>query len=197
MSTSWRGLASLHPAPDASGKCRVAVLYEDTPARERAVWLGHHLALQLTGDLEFEFSWWRFRYLGDPQIADAAAEAASDADILIFSARADSEVPEELREFIDLWLHHRGDGAPVLVPLVEPATAEAIAASPLARLLQDTARNLGMECLLPDQLRESYLFSEPMFGLQNRAHQVTNVLDNILHNAGRPPAPPLHWGINE
>ncbi len=206
MTLASKNLSSLPATADNGSRCHVAVLYENTSARERAVWLSHDLVEKFWTDIDFDFSWWRFRYLGDPTIAEQAAEAACEADILIFSAGADSQVPSELRIWLDRWLHHLGDNSPVLVPLVDPATVETLSNSPLVALLQDAAGNLGLECLLPTQLRDSflppqlrdsYLFSEPMVGLQNRARQVTQVLDDILNTLGRPPTPPPHWGINE
>ena len=67
-------------APDpsrAEGVCRVAMFYDDTAARDRAVTLSHHLVDHFWHELDFAFSWWRFRYLADPVVAETASVAAA------------------------------------------------------------------------------------------------------------------------
>jgi hypothetical protein len=159
--------------------------------------LGNNLVELFWSEIDFEFTWWRFRYLADPKIAEAAAIAAAQADLLIFAAGGDSEPPSELVEWVDRWMSLRSGESGLLVPLVHPPTMETMEQSPLRHLLEKIAEDTGLECLAPEELANRPLLPGPVERLQRRATQVTGLLSNILKNTGQPPAPPGHWGINE
>lgn len=101
--------------------CTGAVVYEDTPARDAAIALGKSLARRFEGDLEFEFTWWRFKYLGDSEIARLAAQAAVQADLVILSVRNMNAVTTELAPWFDLWITQRARSEGALVVLRQPA----------------------------------------------------------------------------
>jgi hypothetical protein len=183
--------------PLADDPWSVAVAYEDTGSRERALNLCHHLVQGFRSEIEFAFTWWRFRYLQDPDIAQAAAQAAATADILLFSASNCSELPAEVRDWTELWVPMRTTGEGVLLVLSEEAEGIELAASPLYRFLRNLARRASMDCL-PRTSDDSW--TAPPVGvreIQNRAAQGTRVLDDILRRVPPRPAPPTHWGINE
>jgi hypothetical protein len=197
MSTTLDDRTSADPSSGTQDNCRVCVVYEDTAARDRAVGLSHHLTEQFWPEVDFDFSWWRMRYLEDPEIAEAAALAAVEADILVVSAGTLTDPPGEVRPWFELWVPHRPARAGVLLPLLHPAGAEELSESPWLTVLEEVAQQSGLECLLPSQLRGSPLFSDPARRLRQRAQHVSGVLDHILHNLGKPPSPPMHWGLNE
>lgn len=186
------------PAPLVAGeKCRVAVTYEATSDRQRAVCLCHHLADRFWEEVDFEFSWWRFRYLEDPEIADAAGCAARAADIIVVAAPVMSEPPAQMLDWFNFWAPLRTNPNGVLLPLLAPANPEEMSLSPWISLLDELSRQTGLECLLPSQMRESAQFASPTRPLQQRAQHVSGVLNHILNTLGGPPPPPHHWGLNE
>src|SRR5580658_5117116 len=63
--------------------CTVMALYEDRAAREMAIQLDERLSVRFMGDVEFEFTWWRFDFLAIPEIAREAASRAVSADLML------------------------------------------------------------------------------------------------------------------
>jgi hypothetical protein len=185
----------LHPIKDDPWS--VAVVYEDTGSRERALNLCHHLAQGFRAEIDFSFTWWRFRYLEDPDIAQAAAQAAAAADILLFSATRHEDLPEEVRNWTELWVPLRTRGEGVLLVLTEDTEGVELSASPLFRFLRNLARRATMDCL--PRLPDDPWTAPPVAirNLQSRADQGTRILDDILRHVPPTPAPPTHWGINE
>jgi hypothetical protein len=95
--------------------CTIFVLYQDHAARGRAIRLCEALIRGFEHDLEFELSWWGFKYLSDPQIACEAALAAVSADLILVSGEA--RLPFEVEAWFEGWLANRraSEGALVLL----------------------------------------------------------------------------------
>jgi len=175
----------------------VTVVYEDTGARERALSLCHHLVQGFRTEIDFDFNWWRFRYLEDSDIAQAAAQAAAQADILLFSATSRDDLPEEVRNWTELWVPLRSPGDGVVLVLTEDAESAELSTSPLYLFLRNLARRASMDCL-PRLDDEPWQAPFPgIRNIQNRAAQGTRILDDILRRTPPSLAPPSHWGINE
>src|SRR5437867_2197069 len=90
-------VAERQTATDSSDACIVAVLYEDVSARDRAIQVCDGLAQEFMKDLQFEITWWKFKYLSDPSIAQDAAQAASKADLILVSAHNVEAMPAEVK----------------------------------------------------------------------------------------------------
>jgi hypothetical protein len=95
----------------------VAVAYEDAETRDFAISLCEHLEQRFAGDLDFEFTWWGFKYLSDPEIAQEAAEAAMNADLIMLSVHRARDFAFEVEEWFRHWSEQRTqpDGALVVV----------------------------------------------------------------------------------
>ncbi len=197
MRTSIDDFTGFKPQLVSDEPWSVTVVYEDTGSRERALNLCQHLVHSFEADIDFSFNWWRFRYLGDPNIAQAAAQAAARADILIFSATHQDDLPVEVRIWTELWLPLRIPGEGVLLLLTEAAEDPELLASPLYLFLSNLARQATMD-FLPRMTDEPWgMPSERIRNIQSRASQGTRVLDEILRRSPSAATPPLHWGINE
>jgi hypothetical protein len=196
MSTALTSLANFHLRPEVETHCSVTVIYQDTPARERAIWLCHHLVRQFWAEIDFKFSWWRFKYLAQPDIAEAASEAAGNSDMVIVSLGVTDDLSLEVRNWFTSWTSSRGVRDAAMVVLM-PSKSEAEAdRSPAAFFLREVARRAGMDCLLPLRHAGPQLAQEQVRLIHDRATHVTEVLDEILHHFGPPPALG-HWGLNE
>jgi len=178
---------------DSAAVCSVVVTYEDTTTRDRAISICDHLVHKLWEDCEFEFSWWRFDYLRDPEIAVAAVAAANGADLIIFSAHAVQELPRAVKAWIETWLVKRENRESALVALIGTAPELMQGVSPTHIYLRDVAHRAKMDFLthVPDSLTER--LDGGVETIRQRAESVTSVLDKILQQA----SPPSHWGINE
>lgn len=197
MSATSEDPSGLMTDSAAESACRVAVFYDHTAARERAVVLGHHLVKEFWEQLDFSFSWWRLRYLEESSLAETASLSALASDILVFSVDAASHPDPEVLRWLDMWVPQRNESLGAIVPLLYPCTADSISASPWMVEIEEMARQTGMECLLPPELKGSPLFDDTFRRVQGRSQHLGGVMDGILHRRGGGVNPPVHWGLNE
>jgi len=197
MSTTTEDPLGRAEGTAAENSCRVAVFYDSTDARQRAVGVGHYLVREFWEELDFAFSWWRLRYLQDASIAEVAALEALSSDILVFSVEAQAHPGEEVLAWLDLWVPQRNESLGAIVPLLYPSTADAISESPWMVEIEEMARQTGLECLLPPGLKGSPMFDETFRRLEGRSRHLGGVMDAILHRRGEGAYPPPHWGLNE
>jgi hypothetical protein len=162
-----------------SGKCKVAVVYQDASSIDLAVKLCKRLASEFEGELEFDFSWWGFRYLHGTPIAQQAAEAAAGADILVVSIGAPEALPVEIRTWFDRWIPQRKavEGALVVVPAQDLTTQPASIGE---SFLRGAAERANMDFL---SLPRSNVNPGPSEG------DFDELLEQRRHLTG--------WGINE
>src|SRR2546423_15552467 len=59
----------------------IVVVYEDTSTRNHAIRICDHLETKLGSETSFNFSWWKFDYLGDPFLSAEATAAAAQSDM--------------------------------------------------------------------------------------------------------------------
>jgi len=97
--------------------CSVVVLYEDVATRDAAVELCDTLTARFGAELEFEFTWWGFRYLAEEEIAKQAASAALAADLILVSVRKPEDLPLEVKAWFERWLSDREPAEGALVVL--------------------------------------------------------------------------------
>ena len=178
---------------DSADAMTVAVAYSDKATRERAMLLCDHLVDKLWQDVDFEITWWKFDYLNDPRIAADAADAARQADMVIFSAEADRELAPAVQSWIESWAAKRASREGALVALIGNANGPANGTGPIHIYLRGVAQRAEMDYLsnLPDSL------SEPVIGsigsISQQAAPPASTLDRIHQRA----SPYSHWGINE
>jgi hypothetical protein len=197
MSTSLAQFFSPARQSEAESKCSAMVVYADTAARERALSLCHHLVQEFWTEIEFEFCWWRFRYLEDPDLAEAAAQAASAADLVIVSARASDDLPLHAKDWFNLWLPVCSARDAALIVLPDTRSEADLSVSPFVLFAEQAAREAHLDCLLPSGATRPLAEPGPLGVIHDRATRVSRVLDEILHHVGPPPTLPTHWGLNE
>ena len=99
--------------------CTVAILYEDDPTRDLAIRVCERLVKSFYRDLEFDFTWWKFKYLVEPEIAYQAADAAAKADLILVSVRQTQSFPLEVMAWFERWLAARKSSEGALVSVHE------------------------------------------------------------------------------
>jgi hypothetical protein len=162
----------------------VVVVFENADARETAVSFCDSLVKRFWTRCGFDVAWWSYDLLNDSAPAESAASKASEADIVIIATSSEEELPLSVKKWGDMWLGRRGEREGSLVGL-----SQSKGSCPLSHsYLRGLAHRAGMDfltevpCSIPDAASESTEF------FSQRAHQVTSVLDAILHQ----PAPPPH-----
>ena len=153
----------------------VVVVYEDNSARERAVQFCDNLVKRFWSQGEFEVQWCSFGWLKQTSSQLTSEEKAAEADVLVFAARPEGELPVEVATWFENWLHQRGDREGALVDLVAPLTSHKSA------YLMHVAHRGGMDYLtgLPQSIGQPIPDSLEYF--TERAQEVGGVLEEILH----------------
>jgi hypothetical protein len=166
-------------------RCAVVSIYEDLGSRQLLLQLCDSLARKFKDDLEFQFDWWRFKYLADPEIAMEAAQSAAQADLILLAAQS-PDLPVDVQKWFEGWLPNRGAGDGLLV-LVQPSPKGA--SQSLPAYLRLTAQRARLDYLRlsspgPTAGVAGIVPGPPLF--QPDVNELLTDDD-----------PPLHWGINE
>ncbi len=158
----------------------VIVVYEDVVTREMATAFCDHLVQRFWAKFGFEVNWWPFSLLKDPRSASEASEKAQSADLILVATHREGELPTWIEGWIESWLTSRGDREGALVGLMDPVAGFEME-SRKEYYLRQVAHRAGMDYLtqLPQQI--SHCIPDSLESFNERAEQVTHVLDEILH----------------
>lgn len=158
----------------------VAVVYESAETREAGVAFCDCLVQRFWHRLGFAVSWWPFSQLTDSETSSEALEKAINADLLVFTTSAHTELPGNIRDWIEHWLLLRGEREGALVGLPVAGDVEPAAPAQLHLYLREVAHRAGMDYLteVPQNLGQPIPDSADFFC--ERAQMVTSVLDEIL-----------------
>lgn len=171
----------------------VVVMYADRATRERAIRVCDHMALELSREFDFDFSWWKFDYLRDAKVAKLGAAAAAQADMIIFSAHADGELPATVTSWIESWVSKRDDRPSALVALIGTMEDPQKGLTPAHFYLRNVAQRAKMDYLPHAMVPLSDAQYGSVESILRRAETTTPFLQEILNHT----APTTHWGINE
>jgi hypothetical protein len=172
-------------------KFSAVVLYEDRLARDRALAISRSLESQVGDEVELQFSWWKFEFLRDPKLAEAAAHAATFADMLLVSARAGHGLPPFFNQWVETWLPRRRYREGALVALIGSGNEAVRETAPATEHLRAIARRGAMDFLAPPLALLGNISENLPESLRQRAETRTATLDAILNQ----PPPPSHFGI--
>jgi hypothetical protein len=172
---------------------RVVVLYETPVVREHALrfceWLSREQGAGQESPEASEVGWWSFQLLGDPTLASDAALKAAAAEVVIFAMHAQGDLSDEIKWWIEAWLNKRGEREGALVGLlVREETSHSMA--PFREIyLRNIALRAGMDYLSHAAPTVPKAIPDSLDSFNQRAGQMTSVLDKILHT--RPHSPPM------
>lgn len=127
----------------------VAVVYDDPHSRSRAMRLTHMLEKRFADDITFCCTWWRFRYLEDPDIALVARHYACAADIVVFSTDSPGLFSLPVMNWIESWAAARRRTGGVVVPLLGSPNIPSQLFSTKHFYLRHVADRCGMDYLPP------------------------------------------------
>jgi len=169
----------------------VVVVCEDAATHEQALSVCDHLVKRYWTEAAFEFSWWRFAGLVDPENALAAARAAADADMIVFATHPEGDLPGTVKSWIEVWLDKRGAREGSLIGLTGMAAEAKGGATGKHIYLREVAHRAKMDFLLEIPRLVPGMLPDNIDWVAQRAGQVTSVLDEILRRSAPPQLPPL------
>jgi hypothetical protein len=162
--------------------CAVVVVYDNPEMRELAEAFCDRLMKRHWAKLNFDVGWWSFESLGGGDAAKIAASKSAQADLVLFAARPQKEFPFHVRSWAETWIRERSDREGSLVGLPTPDQGDPPEAAAMRSYLRALAHRAGMDYLteIPEELVRAIPESLEVFA--QRANQVTDVLDEILHH---------------
>lgn len=163
----------------------VVVVYEDAATREHAVTFCDQLVSRFWAACEFDVSWWSFALLDKPPATEEAAERATQADLIVFSAGPEGDFPPSVKAWIESWLNQRGDREGLLVGLMQQGNGDR--EEQKHHYLRQAAHRGAMDYLTQMPPGISLSIPDSFESYTQRADQVTSLLDDILHQQPPPP----------
>ena len=170
----------------------IVTVYEDTATRDRAIRICDHLETELGSEVGFNFSWWKFDYLGDPFLSAEAMAAATQSEMMVVSAHGGEKLPSAVEVWFEAWAAKRGGKPGALVALgmaEDPMTG----LTPRHYYLKNVAERVGMDYLHQAVVALPGAEYESIENVVRRAEQRTPFMEGILNRQH----PMRHWGINE
>src|ERR1051325_10845877 len=104
---------------EATKTFTVVMLYEDFGTGKRARLTYDFITDHLRQHCEFKNNMWKFDVLRLPKLRKMAAAESAMADMIIVSMHGESNVPQEVKAWLNLWLEEKGDHPAALVALVD------------------------------------------------------------------------------
>jgi len=136
-----------------SKRITAVAAYEDASSEPRVGEFCLNLARQLGKSPELSKAMWLFSELRPTQLRSVAASEAAVADLIIISVHHQESLPEEINDWIHMWLDHKDKKPSVLVALFEPVYQGD--STSMHAYLKDVAKQGNMELFVQtEELRE-------------------------------------------
>ncbi|EEF62489.1 hypothetical protein [Pedosphaera parvula] len=175
----------------------VVIAYEDFAAGKHAQETYDFLVSQLGRDYIFSNQMWKFDLLGNSKMKEMAVKDAEAADLIIISSHGTSELPGEVKSWIDQWTSEKGH-AMALVNLVDCPEEGGADSTQLKVYLQSVARKAKMDFFSqpnewPDkEVEPSNRHNSEM------AQRTSSLMANFIHHSHNHHCTSTpRWGINE
>jgi hypothetical protein len=124
----------------------VLAAYEDASTASRGVEFCQSLSRYLGSECRITQQVWLFNEFRVSKLAEIAAEEAAKADVIVISAHHATDVPEELRHWMELWLPVREKTSALMVALMDPIGRGT--PTGVETYLQEAAQRTEMELVL-------------------------------------------------
>ena len=178
---------------DKKAPCGVVVIYEDASTRQHAMSACDFLMQQLWSEVEFDFQWWRADFLEQAAMAQAASEQAAAADFLIVCSHPERQLSPALRGWFESWIENRHGRDGALLDLTQSFATTTISAQPTENFLRGIARRARLDYFTSTTHTMTGTLPASFEEAEQRASQISSVLDEILHHPPRPPS----FGLND
>jgi hypothetical protein len=161
----------------------VVIVYEDFLTGTRAMAIYESLVRAFSNHYDFSNSAWKFEILRQVSLKKIAAFDAVEADLILISARADSELPREVKAWIHLWLAQTDQVNGALVLLLADADEIDGRISPAYTYLQKVAHQSKLD-FFSQGIDLPRLQIQPRLETERngeRLKKVTSAIGNILN----------------
>jgi len=163
------------------------ILYEDAEARERAHEFCHRMEEQRGPQENLAVHWFSFEQLQRSDDAVRAFVKVVDADFVVFAAAADGELPRAIRFWLESSLRKRRAREGVMIGLIPRERGVGATSGSREIYLRQIAHRAGMDYLSKNPPAVAKGMPDSLDSFQERAGQMTSVLDTILHTRPAPP----------
>jgi hypothetical protein len=170
----------------------VVIAYEDFETGKHAKRIYDFLVEQLNDECVFNNEMWKFDVLAVAKLRDMAAKDAAAADVIIVSVHGTSELPGDVKSWVEIGLTERTQ-AIALVALFE--SPERPAAASTRNFLADAARRAGIAFFAQPDSSPSLPVDIELSDRSkvNRTAKAFSVLTGVISEE----TSPRFWGINE
>jgi hypothetical protein len=168
----------------------VAVIFENAHAQEMAITFCDSLVRKFWADFEFDVGWWAFDGLKVAQAAEEALTKSIGANLVVFAVQSQRELPAHIHQWTSDWLQRRGRREGTLVGLLNSASDNSAEPMFIDAFLRHCAHAAGMDFLTEIPQNLARRIPETLESCSERAHQVTRVLNGILHQPNSAPRLP-------
>ena len=168
-------------------KWSVLALYENAEARQLAVQFCDGLVQRFWIESGFDLSWCDWSAVEHPGSSKEAAKKAREADLIIVALGPAGVIALQVQRWLEAAVQERGEREGVLVGLPNSEAAYDGEAVMTQMYLRKLAHQAGMDYLtaVPEHLPTRVPESTDAYN--QRATQVTTVLDKILNYTNLPP----------
>jgi hypothetical protein len=175
---------------DAPADFNVVIAYEDFETGKHAKKTYDFLVEHLGDECRFNNQMWKFDVLGVSKLREMAAKDAAEADIIIVSAHGNSDLPSEVKAWMELWITEPSRA----IALVGLFGAQEYLSNPARGFLARAARRAGIEFFSqPGLWPERENAEEHGFGPWAQNGKTFSLLADMVQRDREV----SHWGINE
>ena len=168
-------------------------MYENLESREQAISFCEAFTKQSGAAAVLGVSCFAFDSLSVPAKSAEAVKNAVQADLIVFAVTSAGDLPREVKLWTENWLGKRGEREGALVGLVSGDAANPCEIACLKEVyLRHLAHRAGLDYLSHVPPMISREIPDSLDSFNQRAGQVTSVLDEILHTRFVPQSIPLH-----
>jgi hypothetical protein len=128
---------------------QVVIAFEDLAAGKRAKQVYDYLTHRLT-DFDFDHEVWKFSALECPRLTETAARQAAAADIIMLSLHGHKEIPQSVKDWIEMWIGQNGNPM-ALVVLFDRDNQDFQEMSKTRLYLEDIARRGRLDLFMQPQ----------------------------------------------
>jgi len=171
-------------------KWSVLVVHEDTEARQIASGFCDALVKRFWRGTDFDVGWTSFGELESAAGSNSAMPRAASANCIVFAVGSGAELPLQVRAWVELWVRERHDREGVLAGVCGSAKTSLETQDQFHHYLRGVAHRSGMDYVTQVPQSISHPIPQSLESYTERAEQVTNVLEEILHHRLPPPNSP-------
>ena len=166
----------------------VLILYEDFATGLRAKCSLDLLLSQCRMETCFRTKIWKVDLLSEPLLREQAAIEAAGSDVILLSVHGRGNVPAAMLDWVSRLLHYKEDRPYAIGLMLDPDVATPAAHNAVRAHLQQVAAAAGVDFFCDFRAAPVPMIESFRERINQRAHDSSFVLDQILRTTPRPSA---------